>query len=132
MAYMNSSINSSATIIDKAATNLENAGMLAMAYTVDGKLEIASAAGAPAIGIAISETGETVKKDDDVSVVVKDITHWRAGAAIAKGAEVMTGADGRAVPAAEGGFILGVALEAGAADAVIPVQIVKAGYKPEA
>jgi len=130
MAYLNTAINNSATVVDKAGSVLANASMLAIKYAADGTLALASTKGEPALGIAIAETNPVVEAGQDVSVVVKDITMWYAGAAIAKGDELTTDATGKAVPADEGEFILGIALTAstGTGD-LVQVQIVKAGYK---
>jgi hypothetical protein len=129
MAYMNAAINDSPTIVDKAAGSMTNPAMLAAVYS-GGKLAIASAAGAVVVGIVLPDAPDTVSADDDLTVAIKDIVLWKTGDAIAKGAELATANNGKAVTATSGAFIVGFALDAAsAADQVIRVQITKAGYK---
>ncbi len=83
------------------------------------------------IGISLIETDETVEKGMDVDIQIKDIGKWAAGEAITVGAELAADAEGRAVPAKAGDFIVGVALSnASEAGTWVKVQIIKAGYKP--
>ena len=92
--------------------------------------EVKPEAGAHVIGLSLIETDETVEKGMDVDIQVKDIGKWVAGAEIAVGAELAADAEGRAVPAKAGDFIVGVALSsAAAAGTWVKVQIIKAGYK---
>lgn len=127
-AYFGSSINESPTVVMAAGEKLENARGIALAIK-DGAV-IKPAAGAHVIGISLIETDETVEIGDDVDIQIKDIGKWVAGEGIAIGAELACDADGKAVAAKAGDFIVGMAFS-GASDAGtwIKAQIIKAGYK---
>lgn len=127
--YLGSSINDSPTIVLPAGDNIENARAIALAIK-DGAV-IKPEAGAHVIGISLIETDETVDKGIDVDIQIKDIGKWVAGEEITVGTELAADAEGRAVPAKAGDFIVGVALSnASEAGTWVKVQIIKAGYKP--
>lgn len=127
--YFGSSINESPTIVLPAGDNLENARGIAVAIK-DGAV-VKPEAGAHVIGLSLIETDEKVEKGIDVDIQIKDIGKWVAGEEITAGTELATNADGHAVAAKSGDFIVGVALSnAAAAGTWIRVQIIKAGYKP--
>ena len=127
--YLGSSINESPTIVLPAGDKLENARAIALAIK-DGAV-IKPEAGAHVIGISLIETDETVDKGNDVDIQIKDIGKWVAGEEITVGTEPAADAEGRAVPAKAGDFIVGVALSnASEAGTWVKVQIIKAGYKP--
>ena len=86
------------------------------------------------VGIAIIEAGYNditgtesgkVAKGDDVDIQVKDIGYVIAGAAIKKGQEITSGADGLAAVAAAGNYILGIALSDASANGYVRIQISK-------
>ena len=123
--YLGSSINESPTIVLPAG----DARAIALAIK-DGAV-IKPEAGAHVIGISLIETDETVDKGNDVDIQIKDIGKWVAGEEITVGTELAADAEGRAVPAKAGDFIVGVALSnASEAGTWVKVQIIKAGYKP--
>lgn len=127
--YFGTSINESPTIVLPAGDTLENARGIALAVK-DGAV-IKPAAGAHVIGLSLIETDETVEKGMDVDIQIKDIGKWVAGEEITVGTELATNAEGKAVAAKAGDFIVGMALSsASAAGTWIKVQIIKAGYKP--
>lgn len=127
--YIGTSINNSATVVAQAGGEVKE--FLAAKFDT-GKVKACNTAGENALGLVIPGQ-EGIKAGDDVTVQIKDIGLWKTGAGVSAGAELTTDADGKAIAATSGDFILAVALEAAAAkDAVIQVQIVKAGYKPEA
>lgn len=129
MSYYGTTINDSPTIAGEAAANLVNAEFLAVKFNSDGKIAKASVAGENVLGLLPAEQGN-VSSGGDVTVQIKECGLWKAGAAIAAGAELMTDVNGAAVTATSGGFIFAVALEsAAAAGDVIRIQIIKAGYK---
>lgn len=129
--YFGTSINESPTIVLPAGAKLEDARGIALA--ISGGKVVKPAAGAHVIGLSIIETDETVEAGRDVDIQIKDIGKWTAGEEIAEGAELTTDADGRAVAAKAGDFIVAVALgSAEKAGTWIPVQIIKAGYMPAA
>lgn len=127
--YFGSSINESPTIVLPAGDKLENARGIALAIK-DGAV-VKPEAGAHVIGLSLIETDETVEKGIDVDIQIKDIGKWVAGEEITVGTELATDANGQAVAAKDGDFIVGVALSSAAqARTWIRVQIIKAGYKP--
>lgn len=127
--YFGTSINESPTIVLSAGEKLENARGIALAVK-DGAV-VKPAAGAHVIGISLIETDETVEQGADVDIQVKDIGKWTAGGEIAVGMELAADADGRAVEAKAGDFIVGMALSsASSAGTWVKAQIIKAGYKP--
>lgn len=126
--YFGTSINESPTISLPAYERLENARGIALA--MNGMAAAKPAAGAHIIGISLIETDETVEKGADIDIQIKDIGRWAAGEAVAAGAELAADADGRAVAAKPGDFIVGVALSgAEQAGAWVKAQITKSGYK---
>ena len=127
--YLGSSINESPTIVLRAGEKLENARGIALAVN-DGKA-VKPAAGAHVIGLSVVETDDVVEAGAGVDVQVKDIGKWVAGEAVAVGVELATDANGRAVSAKAGNFIVGVALSSASEEGTwVKVQICKAGYKP--
>lgn len=126
--YFGTSINESPTIVLPAGEKLENARGIALEIK-EGAV-VKPAAGANVIGLSLIETDETVEKGVDVDIQVKDIGKWVAGEEITIGTELATDADGKAVAAKPGDFILGVALSnAAEAGTWVKVQVIKAGYK---
>jgi hypothetical protein len=126
-SYNGTVINDSPTIIDKAGAEITTGPFTALAYK-DGALVAATAALVP-FGITTAEMEDRVPAGEDVTIQVKDIGAWKAGAAFARGAALASDANGCAVTAAAGKFILAFALEeATAAGQVVRVQIAKAGY----
>lgn len=128
MSYIGTSINNSATIVAPASAAIAAGEFLAAKFT-SGKIAVCSSAGENALGLIIpGQTG--INSGDDVTVQIKDVGKWKAGATVNAGTELMTDANGAAVTATSGGFILAIALEAAtSAGQIINVQIVKAGYK---
>ncbi len=129
--YLGTSINESPTIVLPAGVKLEDARGIALAIS-SGKL-VKPTAGTNVIGLSVIETEEIVEAGFDVDIQIKDIGTWIAGEEITMGTELATDADGRAVAAKSGDFVVGVALSsAKKAGTWIKVQIIKAGYKPAA
>lgn len=130
--YFGTSINESPTIVLPAGATLENARGIAVAVNNSGAV-VKPTAGAHVIGITLIETDETVENGADVDIQIKDIGKWVAGAAITAGAELTTDANGKAVTATAGDYIVGIALSSASnAGTWIKVQIINAGYKPAA
>lgn len=128
--YFGTTINDTATIVGSATAALKDAEFLAAKFDANGGIVKASVAGEHILGLLPAEQGN-VEAGNDVTVQIKECGLWKAGAAIAAGAELATDANGACVTATAGDFIAAVALEAAAAAGdVIKVQIIKAGYKP--
>ncbi len=127
--YFGTSINESPTIVLPASEKLENARGIALSVQ-DGAV-VKPTAGAHVIGISLIETDEIVEKGGDVDIQIKDVGKWVAGEALTIGTELATNAEGKAVAAKDGDFIVGMALSnATKAGTWVQVQISKAGYKP--
>lgn len=128
MNYFGTNINESPVIVLQAGAKLESPQFLAV--MADGKL---ATAGANAIGIITPDAEDLIEVGDELNVQVKDIGAWKAGGAVEMGDELSSDANGKAVKALDGNFITAIALGAATkADQIIPVQIIKAGYKPAA
>lgn len=126
-SYNGTVINESPTIIDKTGAEIITGPFTALAYQ-NGALVGATNSLAP-FGITTAETEDKVPAGEDVTIQVKDIGAWKAGAAFARGDALASDANGCAVKATAGKFILAYALdEATAAGQIVRVQIVKAGY----
>lgn len=129
--YLGTTINESPTIVLEAGADMEGAPAKAVVIS-EGKAALAGA-GANAIGITMLSEDEKIRKGSDVTVQVKDIGAWKAGGKISVGDELTPDADGCAVQAASGNFIVAVALTSAAeAGTIIRAQIIKGGYKPAA
>ena len=129
--YFGTSINESSVISAKAAAAITGGAMLAAAMGATGTVGVVSTAGAVPVGLLIPDTEAAVAAGDDVTIQVKNIGLWTAGAAVDAGALLMSDANGKAVTATAGKFVLAQALEAAsAAGQIIHVQIIKAGYVP--
>ena len=125
-------MNHSATITEKAGADIADVRNLIMKYDADGNVVAATAGTDIPVGIALIESGANdvtgeysgkVKAGEDVDIQVKDIGYVIAGAAITKGAEVAAGTGGKAVAAAAGDYVLGIALAGAASGAYLRVQI---------
>lgn len=126
--YIGTSINESPVIAGIAAADIADGAMLAVSMDADGIKTVATA-GDVATGLLIAETDDKIAKGDTVTVQIKDIGLWKTGAAVAAGDLLTPDAAGKATKAASGNFVLAQAMEAAtAADQVIHVQIIKAGY----
>ena len=129
MTYISTSVNPSAIKKEKAGAAMTEPAFLIAKYDANGAV-VKAGAGDCALGVFIPNNDDAVAVGDGIDVQVKDIGYVKAGAAITKGAAIMSDANGKAVTATSGKFILGFALAtASAADDVILVQITKSGYQ---
>ncbi len=125
--YIGTSINESPVIAAQAGKAITDGALLAVSMDADG-VKVVDTAGAVAMGLLIPETDD-VAAGDTVTVQVKDMGLWKTGGAVAPGDLLTPDATGKATKAASGNFVLAQALEAAtAADQVIHVQIIKAGF----
>ncbi len=128
---LGTAINPSAVAVFSAGAKVEDAR--AKAFAIKDGVAVLPTAGANVMGISEMETEETVAAGEDIFIQIKEIGKWEAAEAIAVGDELATDATGKAVKAAAGQFIVGVALTAAtAAGSLVQVQITKSGYKPTA
>lgn len=126
--YIGTSINQTATIVLPAGEELTDARGIALAVD-DGKV-VKPSAGAKVIGIALIETDEVVKEGDGVDIQIKDIGKMVAGEAIAIGTEIAVDADGKAVAAKTGDYVIGEATgSVSTPGSWVSVQVTKSGYK---
>lgn len=132
--YHGVQINQTPTIVEMAGADIADCRNRIMKYDENGNVVLATAGTDMPVGVAIIEAGYNditgiesgkVPAGDDVDIVIKDITVAIAGASIKKGQEVAAGADGFAVVAAGGDYVLGVALENAEANEYFQLQITK-------
>lgn len=127
--------NQSVTIAEKAGSEIKDCRNKILTYDSSGNVVLATNGTKPLLGVAIIEAGVNdvsgsdsgkVLAGDIVDVQIKDIGYAIASAAIAKGAEVTSTANGLAKTAQAGEYVIGIALnEAKAANDYIRIQIVK-------
>lgn len=132
--YNGVQINQSVTIVAEAAAEIADVRNRIMKFDENGKVVLATAGTDIPVGIALIEAGLNdisgkqsgmVAAGDDVDIQIKDIGVVLTGAAIKKGQEVTSGANGLAAAAAAGNYVLGFALANAEADQYLPVQIAK-------
>lgn len=124
-------INSSVTIVEKAGAEIADCRNRILKYDGEGNVVLATAGTDIPVGVALIESGcnditgqesGKVAVGDDVDIQIKDIGYVLAGADIAKGSEVAAGADGKAVAAVAGDYVLGMALSKASADGYLRIQ----------
>ena len=127
-------INQSVTIVEKAGAEIADCRNRAMVYDASGNVILATDGTKPIVGIALIEAGMNdisgvdsgkVAAGEDVDIQIKDIGFILAGAEITKGTEVTACADGLGAAAAAGDYVIGIALDAAAANGYCRIQIVK-------
>lgn len=132
--YRGAQFNQSLTIAELAGAAIEDVRNLIMKYDDNGNVVPATAGTDIPLGIALIEagyndiTGQTsgkVEVGDQVDILIKDRGVVLAGASIKKGQEVAAGANGFAVAAATGNYVLGFALRNAEAGEYLEVQIAK-------
>ena len=132
--YNGVQINQTPTIVEKAGAEILDCRNRIMKYDSNGNVVLATAGTDLPVGIAIIEAGYNditgvnsgkVAAGDAVDILVKDMGVVLAGGSIKKGQEVAAGTDGKAVAAASGNYVLGIALSDGAAGEYVTVQIAK-------
>lgn len=132
--YRGVQINQSVTIVEKAGVEIDDVRNRIMKYDENGDVVLATAGADMPVGIAIIETGYNditgqeagkVMKGDNVDIVIKDMTVVLAGETIKKGQEVAAGAEGKAVAAASGDYVVGIAMDNAEADEFLIIQIAK-------
>ena len=125
-SYEYTGINTSSTITFPAGEELSEAHAKAVKLTEDG-LALAGA-GEEAVGIVLITEDETYQKGEDITIQVKDIGLWKAGAELSAGALLAVDAEGCCQEAAAGQWVLGRALTpAQAKGDILRVQLIHAG-----
>ena len=121
-------INNSSTIAVQAGTELESVGGRAINLTA-GKGTLPTAAGEMVVGIALLTQDEKVLKDEDITVQIKDIGMWKAGAAVDKGDCLTADEEGYCQKATTGQYIFARALSIETEkEDIVKVQIINAGF----
>ena len=132
--YNGVQINQTVTIVAPAGVEIEDVRNRIMKFDENGNVVLAAAGTDIPVGIALIEAGFNdisgqlsgkAAAGDDVDIQIKDIGVVLTGAAIKKGQEVAAGANGLAVPAEAGNYVLGYALADAEANNYLPVQIAK-------
>lgn len=132
--YHGVQINQSPTIVEQAGAAIDDVRNLIMKYDDNGNVVLATAGTDKPVGIALIEAGYNdisgvesgkVAAGDNVDILVKDMGVVLAGATIKKGQEVAAGAGGMAVVAAEGNYVLGIALDNAESGEYLTIQIAK-------
>lgn len=132
--YNGVQINPSATIVEKAGATIADVRNRIVKYDENGNVVLATAGSDIPVGIAIIEAGyndisgvESGKANpgERVDILIKDMGVVLAGGTIKKGQEVAAGADGLAVAAAGGDYVLGFALDNAEAGEFMEIQIAK-------
>ena len=132
--YNGVQINPSATIVEKAGVEIADVRNRIMKFDENGNVVLAAAGTDIPVGIAIIEAGYNdisgvesgkAKPGDRVDILIKEIGVVLAGGTIKKGQEVAAGADGKAVAAAGGDYVLGFALDNAEAGEFLEIQIAK-------
>lgn len=127
-------INQSVTIVEKAGADIADCRNRIMKYDENGNVVLATAGTDIPLGVALIEAGYNdisgaesgkVKTGDGVDIQIKDIGFVLAGGEIKKGQEVAAGADGLAVAATTGNYVLGIALNTVAANGYCKIQYAK-------
>lgn len=123
MAYTGTGINTSATIVEAAGVAADFRGK---AVKFDAGKAVLAAAGEMCVGVGLITNSDTTNAGEDVDIQVKEIGLGLAGAAITKGVELASDANGALVAASTGNFVIGIALDdAAAAGKFIKIQIAK-------
>lgn len=125
--FNGSVISDSATIVVPVKTEIKTGPFTAVALGSGGAVPCSDTL--VPVGLTIAETPAALAVGADVNVQVKDIGVWKGGAAFLAGDPLASDANGRAVKATAGSFILGFALEDCAANGqAVRVQITKSGF----
>ena len=126
---LNSFINDSPTIVEKAGVKITAPAHKAVAYDTNGDVIIATS-GNEAIGVILSSSVDPIEQGNQVHILIKNIGLLEAGGAVAKGDFVTINATGQGIKAESDAFIFGRAFtSAESAGEVIQVQINPMGYE---
>lgn len=132
--YNGAQHNATHTIVRQAGAEIKDVRNRIMKFDENGKVVLATAGTDLPVGIAIIEAGYNdisgkesgyVAADDNVDILIKDIGVVLAGATIKEGQEVAAGADGMAVVAASGNYVLGIAMGSAETGNYLQIQLAK-------
>lgn len=126
ISYEYTGMNESSTVAFKAGSELSAVNAKAVKLTKDGI--VLPEAGEDCVGIVPVTEDEAYKAGDSVTVQVKDIGLWKAGAAFDCGVLLAADAEGLCQAAAEEQWIVARALSGAVAKGdLVKVQIINAG-----
>lgn len=124
--YNGSIINETATLAFAVKSDLTGGAFTAVKFSDTG---VATAGdGDIPVGILTAEHELPIVAGDEVTAQIKGISLWIVGENVSAGDLLTVGADGVAMKATAGKFILAQALMNGTTGEAIQVQIIKAGY----
>lgn len=127
-------INQSVTISERAGADIADCRNRIMAYDASGNVVLATSGTVIPVGIAIIEAGINdisgvesgkVLTGNSVDIQIKDIGYVIASTEISKGQEITATDGGKAKAASAGDYVIGIALDAAAAEGYCRVQITK-------
>jgi len=124
---LNSTINNSSTIVEKAGANIVEPAHKAVMYDGEGNVIVATN-GETTIGFILSASLDPIEKGRQAHILIKDIGYGSAAVAVKKG-DLLTVENGLVKPAAAGDFIVGRAFSAANPGAVVHVQVKHMGVK---
>ena len=125
---LNSFINASATIWEKAGVQIDAPAHLAVMYDTNGNV-VPATSGDKAIGLILSSTLDPIFANAPVHILIKYIGLGTAAAVINKGDLLTVNASGQLQPAISGDFIFGRAFTAVTTPGeAVQVQINQMGY----
>ena len=128
LEWLNSFINNSATIWEKAGAQIDEPAHKAVMYDANGNVVIATD-GESAIGTILSSSLDPILEGAPVHILIKYIGLLSASAAIAKGKLLTIDANGQGTPAQSGDFIFGRAYTAtSGAGETVQIQINPMGF----
>ena len=123
MTYMTSGINLSPVMALFASADIEAAPGKAVKLTADGMGEVCSAAGEMVAGIITLDHQDKIAKDEPVTIQISGCGRVLTGGEVAIGDELATDANGAFVKSTSG-YVRAIALEAGAAGALVRARLV--------
>lgn len=106
-----------------AGADLSSAQFKFVTLESGGTVIVANSAGENVIGVCLAGAAS----GNAVTVCVSDSVMVEAGGTITAGAAVQTGADGTALAAASGDYVLGYAREAAVDGQIIEIELIQGG-----
>lgn len=130
--FIGSSASMSPTITAIAAAKIENGAGKAVKLAGNGKVTLCTTAGEEAIGFLILQTADVVNEGDSVTIQIMGQATVLCNTTVTNGTAVMVNTNGAVIPATDGKFIIGYALEYKADGAGLLHILIDRGYKPAA
>lgn len=125
--FTGSSINTSPTIAVVAGAAIPKGAGIAVKFDATGAAIPAATKGEAILGFLILQTADDIKKGESMTVQTCCKGKAVAGGAVAAGDMLAVDAAGKVIKAETGNFLVGQALEAGAAGDIVSIEIIKGG-----